>query len=187
MRAVTAFVREHLGDVRHERRVVQLASKLFTVTFPWHHLGPDDAAALKLGVMLHDVGRAKDDARHPEIGARMVRKASHLPLSARERRLAAYLARFHRGAVPREGLDDTLRKGEYRRAVMLLALLRAADTLDSRSAGPARVEIRQVGAGVTVTITPVYDTPRARKALGRRKKFRLLQELTGCEIRIRFA
>lgn len=193
LQVVTAFVKAQLGDARHERRVIELAKRLLKALGPqsglWH--GPADLETLELGIMLHDVGRGKDDARHPELGARLIRKApfAALPLSAKERRIVAYLARYHRGAVPKEGLDDILRKGEYRRAVRMLALLRAADTLDSRSSGSVRVRIRRLGAGNCLLIQlggnqGERGAGRARKVLGKRKKFRLLEEVMGLRVEL---
>jgi exopolyphosphatase/guanosine-5'-triphosphate,3'-diphosphate pyrophosphatase len=185
---VAGYVRKKLGDARHERRVAELASRLFTLTSAWHDLRATDLVALRLGCLLHDVGRSKDDALHPRIGARMIERADELPLTPRERRLAAFLTRYHRGAVPRCGHDEYLRRGEYRTAVLLLAMLRAADALDSRSCGGASVTMeRRPGEDrkITLRARPHDDTPKARKGLTRPKKYRLLETALRCEIRVR--
>lgn len=187
-RRVAGYVRKKLGDARHERRVAELASRLFTLTAAWHDLRATDLVALRLGCLLHDIGRSKDDALHPRLGARMIERAGELPLAPRERRLAAYLARYHRGAVPRCGHDDYLRRGEYRTAILLLAMLRAADALDSRSCGGASVTMeRRPGDArrITLRARPHDDSPKARKTLTRPKKYRLLETVLRCEIRVR--
>lgn len=190
-RHVVAFVRGRLGGVRHELRVARLCGELFRRTRAWHGLSETHLRALRLAALLHDIGRAMDDARHPQLGAELIARSRKLPLSAGERRLATFMARYHRGAVPRAGHDDVLRKGEHATAERLLALLRAADGLDSRSAGGAgvRFAVREKPDGVRrleVTITPHVVSARSLKALGRRKKFRLLEETLGCEVRVRF-
>jgi exopolyphosphatase/guanosine-5'-triphosphate,3'-diphosphate pyrophosphatase len=176
-----------LGDARHERRVAMLAERLFSLTAEWHGLSAGDVESLRLGALLHDIGRAHDDARHPEIGARIVERNRKLPLTPRQRRTAMFMTRYHRGAVPREGHDDILLKGEYPQAVVLLALLRAADALDSRSAGGAEVTITLRGRKLVLSVEPHADSPKARKALAKRKKFKLMEEILGCNVRLKVA
>lgn len=189
-RVVAGFARSMLGDVRHERRVAGLAARLFAMTADWHGLADSDVQCLRLGALLHDIGRAEDDELHPEVGAAIIKRARRLPLTARERRAVMFMTRYHRGAVPREGHDELLgseilRQGEYPRVVALLSLLRAADAMDSRSAGGADVTFERRGRKIAVTLTPHNDTTKARKALARRKKFRLMEELLGCAVRVR--
>lgn len=185
---VAAFVRGMLGDARHERRVAALAARLFGLTEDWHGMPRSALMTLRLGALLHDIGRAHDDDRHPELGAVIIKRA-RLPLTPRQRRVAMFLARYHRGAVPAEGHDEILLSGEYQAALTLLGLLRAADSLDSRSAGGAEVEFELTEKGamrkLTVSVNPRRDSAKARKALAKRKKFRLLEELLGCGVRVK--
>ena len=83
----------------------------------------------------------------------------------------------------------------------LLALLRAADALDSRSLesprlvfalvpGPARAapppaNARAVPApGCTSPVTSKTDSPKARRVYEHRKKFRLLEDVLGCRVEV---
>lgn len=184
---VARYVRYKLGDARHERRVAQLASDLFAASADWHDLTRSDLTALRFAALLHDIGRHEDDDRHPEIGADLILRSRLLPLTPRERRLAAYAARYHRGAVPTEGVDDILLDGEYDLALQLLSLLRAADGLDSRVSGHAHVQIASRGRKLLIIARPEHDTPKSRRALARRKKFRLLEETLDCQVRVRVA
>jgi exopolyphosphatase/pppGpp-phosphohydrolase len=188
--AIARFVGKHLGDSRHERRVATLATRVFNLTIPWHPLGRRDLVALRLGALLHDIGRHHDDDLHPEIGAEIIRTTRHLPLTPRERRLAAYLARYHRGAVPPprpDGHDDILLPGDHAKASLLLAMLRAADGLDSRVSGGVDVTFLRQGQRLTIRARPHNPTAKARKSLARRKKFRLLESLLGCDVRVKVA
>ena len=70
----------------------------------------------------------------------------HLPLSTTERRLLAYLTLHHRGKVPAAGADEVLAPGDdTERMLDILALLRAADALDSRVLQSPRLVFALVG------------------------------------------
>ncbi len=184
--AVERWVARHLGAVDHEQRVAQIASTLFNLTWPLHQMPAAELKLLRLAAAVHDVGRSVDDDNHPVEGANMLLDDEHLPLSATERRLLAYLTLHHRGPVPAAGRDAILhRTDDADRLLHVLALLRAADTLDSRAldaparmvfalvAAPSRTARRQLRA----TCYLATDCAKARRVYRRRKKFRLLEEL----------
>lgn len=58
----------HLGDIRHERRVVAIASRLADITLPLHDLTRADLRLLKMAALVHDVGRSVDHKNHPSAG-----------------------------------------------------------------------------------------------------------------------
>ncbi len=182
---IARFVRLKLGDDRHERRVAELATVLFGATRGWHGLGRGDLVALRFAALLHDIGRWQDDEKHPEIGCNLILRSKGLPLVPRERRLAAYVARYHRGAVSAEGMDLILRPGEFGVATRILGLLRAADGLDSRVTGRVEVDIAGRGRKLLIVARLGEEGAKARRAVGRRKKFRLLESVMGCEVRVR--
>lgn len=177
-----------LGSIDHERRVTQIATRLFDLTWPLHGLSRSDRKLLRLAAIVHDVGRSIDDERHPREGARMLLQADHLPLSAAERRALAYLTRYHRGAVPEAGLDRVLsRRDDHERLRLTLALLRAADALDSRAIESPRLVFAMRDRRIQITCYLAQDTPKARKVYSRRKKFRLLEEMLGCRVDLHIA
>src|SRR5688572_1294280 len=131
--AVDRWVARRLGGTGHERRVAAIASTLFDLTAPLHDLAAADRRLLQLSALAHDVGRSVDPAEHPAEGARMVAADESMPLSPAERRGIAYLTRYHRGKAPAPGKDKVLSDADdAERMHQLLALLRAADALDSR-------------------------------------------------------
>jgi putative nucleotidyltransferase with HDIG domain len=183
--ALSRWVSGHLGTIDHERRVASIASTLFNLTGTLHGLEGEDLRLLRLGAMVHDVGRAVDEATHPELGAKMVRQETDLPLTGGERRWLSYLTRYHRGRVPAPKRDEILRrKDDHDRLRLLLALLRAADSLDSRSAETPRLRFQLIGRRLRVNCHLAQDTPKARRIYTRRKKFRLLEELLGCRVEV---
>src|SRR5260370_30342263 len=62
----------------------------------------DSRAVLQAAALMHDVGKAKGAENHQKRSYRMIRGlARPLGWSARELELAAVVARYHRGALPR--------------------------------------------------------------------------------------
>jgi hypothetical protein len=195
--AVQRWVARQLGGVRHEQQVASIAASLFDLTRPLHCLTVADRRVLRLAAMVHDVGRCVSKPEHPTEGAWMVLADPTLPLGAGERRELAYLTCYHRDAVPPPGRDAILHPtDDHDRLLRLLALLRTADALDSRSLEPGRLVFALVGAagarpaggggGVRLRATCYLqnDCPKAHKVYRRRKKFRLMEELLGVRVEV---
>jgi exopolyphosphatase / guanosine-5'-triphosphate,3'-diphosphate pyrophosphatase len=180
---VERWVARRLGAIDHERRVTAIAATLFDLTADIHQMGVAQRRLLRLAGIVHDVGRSVDGKSHPTVGADMIVRDSTLPLTAAERRCLAYLTRYHRGAVPQNGYAEHLTAADDRKAMLrLLALLRAADALDSRSALVPRLVLAMRGKRIAVTCYLDKDCPRARRIYRRRKKHRLLEDTLGCRI-----
>jgi exopolyphosphatase/guanosine-5'-triphosphate,3'-diphosphate pyrophosphatase len=174
------WVGAHLGQTRHERRVMRVAVRLFDLTAPIHGLSKRERLLLKLAALVHDVGRCRGARRHHLHGERMLRKARELPLNSRQRRALRYLTLFHRGQVPAVGEDGILRPGDGRKRLrIVLAILRAADTLDNRRHGaPVALAMRLHASPRRLHVRCHIDgdVNKARKAYLRPKKFKLLSQ-----------
>jgi exopolyphosphatase/guanosine-5'-triphosphate,3'-diphosphate pyrophosphatase len=182
-RAVERWVARRLGTIVHEQRVKEIGLKLFDLTWPLHGLRVPERRLLALAAVVHDVGRSMDDETHPQQGKKLIERAEHLPLSSTTRRALMYLTRFHRGTVPESKADGILdRHDDHTKLRLLLALLRAADSLDSRSIASPRLVFALRDRRLHIALYLDEDTPRARKVYGRRKKFRLLEELLDCQV-----
>jgi exopolyphosphatase/pppGpp-phosphohydrolase len=180
-----SWVFSHLGTIHHEKRVSAIVRSLFEVTLPLHDLTFSELRLLKLAAYVHDVGRVENDEDHPAIGARMIRRAKDLPLKKRHRRLLSYMTLRHRGRVPDLQDDPALgRVNDPARAQLLLAFLRAADALDSRSLPSPHLTFSRRGSRVRIVCRLREDSAKARRIFSRRKKFRLLEELLDCQIEV---
>lgn len=180
---IERWVQRRLGRIDHERRVVGIAETLFQLTRDLHELGFAELRLLRLGSLVHDVGRRISDKRHPEIGANMLATDRFLPLNDSERRALAYFTRYHRGAVPELGFDGILEAGDGRKRLqVLIALLRAADSLDNRQLSPPRLVFAMRGRRLEIICYLDDVSPKARRVYRRRKKFRLLEELLDCKV-----
>lgn len=180
-RAVLAWVRGHLGNTRHERRVARVASRLFDVTSRLHRLTGEHRRLLRLAALVHDVGRGLDDDDHPSEGAFLLLANRSLPLSTRDRRVLAFLTLHHRGTLP-DARRPAILKAEdgFDDVNVLLALLRAADAVDSRRRGPARVRFELDRSRLKVHAF----VARKRDAI-RERKLRLLGSAIGCDVALR--
>jgi hypothetical protein len=113
----------------------------------------------------------------------MIRRDKSLPLKKRQRRALAYLALRHRGRVPSPENDPALpRINRPENLRLILALLRAADALDSRALASPRLKISRRGRHIRVLCALREDSAKARRVFSRRKKFRLLEELLDCKV-----
>ena len=176
---------DHLGDIRHERRVAALAASLVRITSPLHDLKAADIRLLKIAALVHDVGRSVDDKTHPSVGARMVRLEPETPLKRRQRRAVAYLTLRHRGAVPAAADDPALRGcRDVQKLRLLLGFLRAADALDSRRLAQPHITVSRRGRRIRIVCRLREDCSEARRVFARRKKFRLLEEMLECQIEV---
>jgi exopolyphosphatase/pppGpp-phosphohydrolase len=175
-RAVEKWVNRHLGPLEHERRVKEIAGRLFDLTRPLHLLSIADRRTLLLAAMVHDVGRSINDRTHPQQGARMLRGARDLPLHRKQRAELAQLTRLHRGKINLETVRLT------RRMLVLLALLRGADGLDSRAIESPKLVMAFRGSRLHITCYLDELTPKAMKVYGRRKKFALLEHMLDCRV-----
>jgi exopolyphosphatase/guanosine-5'-triphosphate,3'-diphosphate pyrophosphatase len=108
----------------------------------------DWRAVLQAAALMRDVGKAKGAENHQKHSYRMIRGlARPLGWSARELELAAVVARYHRGALPRpRGKSmQTLELADRRIAMELAGVLRLANALDMRngreSANAPRLEV----------------------------------------------
>ncbi len=136
-------------DFPHSQRVAQLALLLYDglkdaglVTTSAEagkpvalDSGPGSRAVLQAAALMHDVGKAKGAENHQKTSYRMIRGLPRpLGWSARELEMAAVVARYHRGALPRpRGKTMQLLELPDRPVAMKLAgVLRLANALDTR-------------------------------------------------------
>jgi CHAD domain-containing protein len=141
-------------DFSHSQRVAQLAlllydglkdaglvatnltaEKLAAGSVGALSLDYDSRAVLQAAALMHDVGKAKGQEKHQKKSYRMIRGMERpLGWSAREMEMAAVVARYHRGALPRpRGKSlQVLELPDRPIAMELAGVLRLANALDVR-------------------------------------------------------
>jgi len=135
-------------DFAHARRVAQLSLSLHDglqraglMNGTAEH---DSRAVLQAAALLHDVGKVKGNKSHEKASFRLIRKLSRpLGWSARELELAAALARYHRGALPRMRAKSlqTLEFQDRRAAVQLAGILRLANAMDTLKGSAPHLQV----------------------------------------------
>lgn len=173
----------HLDGIEHEKRVLRVASTLFDLTRAHHELPPQQRFLLRAAALVHDVGRCIDKDKHPFHGARMILRDRSLRIAESHRRALAFLTLYHRDSIPDPGDEAILNKHDDREAFRkMLALLRAADALDSRSLESPRLVFGLKKRRIKVWAYFRDLSARARRVYLRRKKFRMMEEELGLEV-----
>ncbi len=88
---------------------------------------------LEAAALMHDVGRSKSKNGHHKVSAKFIRKLSPpLGWTAGELRLVSLIARYHRGALPRDTHREfaSISKTRKKRALLLGGILRLACACD---------------------------------------------------------
>jgi len=180
------WVSGRLGKIAHERRVLVIASTIFDLTQSLHRLSNRARRLLCAAALVHDVGRSVSRANHPRQGWRMIMNDPGFPALGICRRYLAYLTLYHRDDVPPLGKDEVLLPGDDKEGMLiLLAILRAADALDSRSKESPRLALSMDRRTLKVNCYLRDDSAKVERLYRRRKKFRLLEELLDCAIDVR--
>jgi len=137
-------------DFPHSQRVAQLSLLLYDglkdaglvtanpgdTKLGAQNLDHDWRAVLQAAALMHDVGKGRGPKNHQKNSYRMIRGLTPpLGWSAREMELAAVVARYHRGALPRPRgkTMQQLKLPDRRIAMELAGILRLANALDTRN------------------------------------------------------
>jgi exopolyphosphatase/pppGpp-phosphohydrolase len=170
----------------HERRVASIAVRLFDLLAAQHQLGRDYRNVLRIAALLHDAAKPDGARGHHVRGAEMLLADPSLRLSQWQRRACAFLVRYHRGAIPPRGQEEILVRGDGRRRLrMLLALLRAADGLDSRRQWASAIIVRRKSDTLRIRCLVEENPCEFRERFNKRRKFALLHETLGLRVRVK--
>ncbi len=119
-------------EASHTHQVTRLALQLFDELQALHGLGDRERFWLQCGALLHDIGWIEGQAKHHKTSLRLILDAPHLPFDPHERLIIGSIARYHRGALPKEKHAHfaALPPAEQQTVRILAAILRVADGLD---------------------------------------------------------
>ena len=172
-------------DEGHARHVARLALSLFDQLEERHGLGRDERRILLGAAVLHEVGQFVSFRRHHKHSLYLIHNSDLPNYSPDEIPLVALVARYHRGAEPRDEhfLYGELDREDQERVRALAALLRVADALDRehlQRVPAVRAEVQQ--GMLLLQVEGKGDLLLERWAL--RKKGRMLQSLMDLEVRL---
>lgn len=130
----------------------------------------DVRTVLQAAAFMHDVGKAKGGNNHHKKSYRMIRKLQRpLGWSAREMELAAVIARYHRGALPRQSAKtmQQLELADRPVAMELAGVLRLAKAMEAanergapKDAAP-HLEVSAADGSVVVRVSGYSAQDRA--------------------------
>jgi exopolyphosphatase/guanosine-5'-triphosphate,3'-diphosphate pyrophosphatase len=143
-------------------------------------MGERERKLLFSAAMLHDVGMCRGMRGHHKSSLDIILAGDLQPLTDRERRMVASIARYHRKAHPRRRHDhfSALRDEDQQAVSKASSLLRIADALDRAHDGAVD------GLEAEISARKVVIRARAARELGFeeqavRRKGRLFEELFG--------
>jgi hypothetical protein len=148
----------HGPSVVHAKHVADLALQLYDgLSFDGIPRGPKRESyryILQAAALMHDVGRSRTKVGHHKASARLIRKLDPpLGWTAEEVRITAIVARYHRGALPRETQKSfaALPPTKQRLVQFLGGLLRLACACDRHHDGQIRrVHVENAGPLLTI-------------------------------------
>ena len=180
-----ALGRRFQFDENHGSHVARLSLSLFDQLQGTHQLEPGDRRILLAAALLHDIGQFISFRKHHKHSFYLIHNADLPNYSPEEIPLVALVARYHRGAEPR---DDHFLYGELDRNVRtrvreMAALLRIGDALDREHLQRVSSVRPQVeGKELVLEVEGQGDLLLERWAL--RKKSRMFHSVFGADVRL---
>lgn len=169
----------------HARLVARVAEKMFDALAPRFELSRHHRTLLAAAALLHDIGYHIAHDGHHKHSLYLIKNSELTGFSESEREVIANVARYHRGAPPKERhqefavLNDTDRLTVLR----LAAVLRVADALDRSHDGRVRdVECRLAGDALRVELSSEQDCEREISAAGQKRD--LFEETFGLRLEL---
>lgn len=187
-RSVRTFAERCHYEAPHAQQVQRLALQLFDAV--GHRLGCEsaDRQTLADAALLHDVGYHINYDGHHKHSLHLIMHADLLGVQPDEQVVMAHVARYHRGATPRDAHADfaALDRATRRRIKRLAAILRVADGFDRGHIGAVRqVKVRWLDRALRLTAVP---DPRARslrlELWGASRKAALLAKVAGVPVEV---
>jgi CHAD domain-containing protein len=159
-------------DFQHSQRVAQLSLSLYDglkqAGLLTHNSEHDSRAVLHAAALLHDVGKAKGDKAHHKDSFKMIRNLTQpLGWTAHELQLAASVARYHRGALPRPRKKSVQLLALTDRPVVLqlAGVLRLANSLDTRNGTEPRLRVEIKDKAILVQAAGYAPLDRSAEAV----------------------
>ncbi len=148
-------------SLKHTRKVAALAHTLFESLAPLHKLPPYYGKLLEAGAHLHDIGHFVGDPGHHRHAQYIVVNSDMPGFTDQERSMIGNLCRHHRKSVPgsRHEQFQVMRAEERRAILLLIPLLRLADSLDrTHDQRVESLECQVRDANVVIYLRSTADT-----------------------------
>ncbi|MGH9945479.1 MAG: HD domain-containing protein, partial [Pyrinomonadaceae bacterium] len=132
LRGVHAVGRRFGYEEGHARRVARFAEKIFDALAPRYGFTRHQRTLLSAAALLHDLGYHIAHDAHHKHALYLIKHSELTGFSEAERLVIANIARYHRGAPPKDRHSDFMSLHPHDRELVtkLSAILRVADALD---------------------------------------------------------
>jgi exopolyphosphatase/guanosine-5'-triphosphate,3'-diphosphate pyrophosphatase len=182
---VLAVGRRFGYEEAHALQVARLAEKIFDALAEDFGLTRHQRTLLSAAALLHDAGYHIAHEEHHKHSLYLIKNSELTGFSEAERSVIANVARYHRGAPPRERHPDFAALGDEDRQTVsrLAAVLRLADALDRSYDSRVRdLTLTQNGAGARLRLFAAHDCEREISAAEQKRD--LFEQVFGCRLEI---
>lgn len=182
---VLAVGRRFGYEEAHALQVARLAEKIFDALAQDFGLTRHGRTLLSAAALLHDAGYHIAHEEHHKHSLYLIKHSELTGFSEAERSVIANVARYHRGAPPRERHPDYAALGEQDRQTVcrLSAVLRLADALD-RSYDSRVSDLRLTLDGEEARLLLLAASDCEREINAAEQKRDLFEQVFGCRLEI---
>jgi len=160
-------------EIDHARHVAMLSSQIYTGLVDLYELEPSDVRLLDAAARMQDVGYLINYESHHKHSYHLILHSRIAGFRPEELELIANIARYHRGAEPKQKHDNFRRLNEsnQKRVLALSAILRLAGGLDrSHNQTVRSVEVHGVKKQIELVVSaeeyPEVNLWTARRRVG---------------------
>jgi exopolyphosphatase/guanosine-5'-triphosphate,3'-diphosphate pyrophosphatase len=132
LRGVLALAKRFNYEQEHSLQIARLAETIFDAVAIKYNLDRSHRILLSASALLHDIGYYISHEDHHKHSAYLIRNSELTGFTEEQRDVIAAVARYHRGALPKEKHQEMMVLSPNLRTVMmkLSGILRLADALD---------------------------------------------------------
>jgi exopolyphosphatase/guanosine-5'-triphosphate,3'-diphosphate pyrophosphatase len=158
--AIEQFAKACGTDLRHARQVARIASRVLNQLAEPLGIPPEDREVIELAAILANVGYLINFKQHHKHSFHLILNSELAGFERRELKLLANIARYHRGAPPKqkhEGFGE-LDPQDQERVAKLAAILRLAFALDrTHQQQVSEIDCKVVNGRVDIEVSAKGD------------------------------
>ena len=183
LRGVYAVGRRFGYEEAHAQQVTRLAEKLFDSLADSYEVTRHQRTLLSAAALLHDAGYHIAHENHHKHALYLIKNSELTGFSESERNVIANVARYHRGAVPKERHPDyaSLNQADRETVWRLGAIIRIADALDRRYDGRVQ-DLRFTLDGRVAHVQIRSEQPCDREIQAAELKADMFVQAFGCKV-----
>ena len=183
LRGVYAVGRRFGYEEAHAQQVTRLAEMLFDSLAEAYEMTRHQRTLLSAAALLHDAGYHIAHESHHKHALYLIKHSELTGFSEAERNVIANIARYHRGAVPKERHTEyaSLNQPDRESVWRLGAIVRIADALDRRYDGRVR-DLRFTSDGQVVHLQLRSGQSCDREIQAAEQKADMFEQAFGCKL-----